>query len=102
MELLFYIFIFGLIVFLNLGLYLPSLMAVNEEDIGRNSSHLKKYKWFQELLNDKEYKQLIVHDKDVRAAIGKFDSKKIDKKLFQNRYRKKLQNIIQKKSNNLD
>ncbi|WP_160162346.1 hypothetical protein [Oceanobacillus iheyensis] len=46
------------------------------------------------VLNDKEYKQLIVHDKDVREVIGKFDSKKIDKKLFQNRYRKKLQNIL--------
>lgn len=100
MKVLFYIFVFGLVVFLNLGLYLPSLLAVNEEDIGRNTNHLKKYKWFQELLKNKEYKQLIVHDKDVRKVIGKFDSKKIDKNFFQNRYRNRLQNTLQQKLNN--
>src|SRR5690625_1557549 len=100
MKILFYVLMLGLIVFLNLGLYLPSLLAVDEEDIGRNTNRLKKYKWFQELLGDKEYKKLINHDKDVRKIIGKFDDKKIDKKFFQNRYRKKLQNVLQQKLNN--
>lgn len=101
MKILFSIFIFGLIVFLNLGLFLPSLLAVKEEDIGRNINHLKKYKWFQDLLNNQEHKQLIIHDKDVRRVIGTFDSKKMDKNFFQDRYRKKIQNIIQQKSNSL-
>ncbi|ALX47505.1 hypothetical protein [Lentibacillus amyloliquefaciens] len=100
MKLLFYILIFGFIVFLNLGLYLPSLLSVDEEDIGKNTNRLKKYKWFQELLSIEEYKQLIVHDKDVRRVIGKFNGKKIDKTFFQNRYRKKLQNTLQQKLNN--
>lgn len=47
-----------------------------------------------------EYKQLIIHDKDVRKVIGKFNDKKIDKKFFRNRYRKKLQSILQQKLNN--
>jgi uncharacterized protein YktA (UPF0223 family) len=88
---------FGFIVFLNFGLFLPSL-AVNEEDIGRNTNLLKKYKWFQELLNDKAYRKLIVHDNDVRKIIGKFNDKKIDKKCFQNRYQKRLQSILEQKS----
>lgn len=100
MKLLFYILVFGLIVFLNLGLFIPSLLAVDEEDIGGNINRLKKYKWFQELLGDEKYKQLIVHDKDVRRVIGKFDDKKIDKNIFQNRYRKKLQNVLQQRLNN--
>ena len=100
MKLLFYILMFGLIVFLNLGLYLPFLLSVDEEDIGKNVSRLKKHKWFQELLSDKGFKQLIIHDKDVRKVIGKFNDKKIGKEFFQNRYRKKLQNILQKKLNN--
>ena len=99
-KLLFYILVLGLLVFLNLGLYLPSLLAVDEEDIERNTNRLKKYKWFQELLRDKEYRQLIIHDKDVRKVIGKFNDKKIDKVFFQSRYRKKLQNILQQKLNN--
>lgn len=99
MKFLYYALMFGLIIFLNLGLYLPSLFAVDEEDIGRNTNRLKKYKWFQELLSDKEYKQLINHDKDVRKVIGKFNDKKIDKRFFQNRYRKKLQNVLQQKLN---
>jgi len=43
-KLLFYILVLGLLVFLNLGLYLPSLLAVDEEDIERNTNRLKKYK----------------------------------------------------------
>lgn len=101
MELLFYIFVIGLIVFLSLGLYLPSLMSVDEADIGENISNLKNVKWFQDLLNDKEFKQLIVHDHDVRKIIGKFNSNKIGKKSSQNRYRKKLQHVLQEKANRL-
>ncbi|MCF3943034.1 hypothetical protein [Oceanobacillus alkalisoli] len=99
MKLLFFVLLFGFILFLNLGLYLPSLMSVDEEDIGKNVSRLKKHKWFQELLSDKGFKQLIIHDKDVRKVIGKFNDKKIDKEFFQNRYRKKLENILQQKLN---
>src|SRR5699024_11786561 len=68
MKLLFYILVFGLIVFLNLGLFIPSLLAVDEEDIRGNINRLKKSKWFQELLGDEKYNQLIVHDKDVRRV----------------------------------
>ncbi|RYG71963.1 hypothetical protein EU245_12120 [Lentibacillus lipolyticus] len=100
MKLLFYVLMLGFIVFLNIGLFLPFVFSVDEDDIGKNIKRLKKYNWFQELLGDKDYKQLIIHDKDVRKVIGKFDDKKIDKKFFQNRYRKKLQNILQQKSNN--
>jgi hypothetical protein len=98
-KLLFYVVLFGLIVLLNVGIYIPSLLAVNEEDIGRNINSLKKYNWFQDLLGNNVYHQLIVHDKDVRRVIGKFDNNRIDKNLFQNKYRKKLQSILQQKSN---
>lgn len=96
MHFLLYILLFSLIVFLNVGLYVPSLLAVDEENIGRNINRLKKYKWFQELVGDKEYKQLMIHDKDVRKVIGKFDDKKMNKRFFQNRYRKKLVEVVRK------
>lgn len=99
MKLLFYIFMLGLIIFLNLGLFIPSLLSVSEEDIGKNINRLKKYKWFKELLDNEEYQQLIIYDRDVRKVIGKFNNKKIDKRFFQNRYRKKLQSILQHKLN---
>lgn len=47
-KLLFYALLLGFILFLNLGLYLPSLLSVDEEDIGKNTNRLKKSKWFQE------------------------------------------------------
>ena len=100
MKFLLYISVLGLIVFINLGLFIPSLLAVSEEEIGKNINRLKKHKWFQELLDNKEYKQLITLDKDVRKIIGKFNDKQIDKKFSQIKYRKKLQNILQRKLNN--
>ncbi|GGN62511.1 MULTISPECIES: hypothetical protein [Oceanobacillus] len=48
MKLLSYALLLGFILFLNLGLYLPSLLSVDEEDIGKNTNRLKKSKWFQE------------------------------------------------------
>lgn len=101
MKLLFYILIFGLIVFLNVGLYLPSLLAVDEEDIGRNTKRLKKHQWFQDFLSNDKYKDLIVHDQDVRKVIGKFNDNRIEGKLFEGMYRRKLQSVLQKKSNGL-
>lgn len=98
LKLIFYFFTLALIVFLNIGLYLPFLKG-DEEDICSNINRLKKYKWFQDLLNNKNYKELIVYDKDVRKVIGKFSGNKIDSKFFQNIYRKKLHNTLHQKSN---
>lgn len=99
MELLFYIFILVLVIFLGIGPFLPSLMTVSAEDISENLNSLKKYSWFQDLLKNERYKQLIVHDNDVRKLIGRFNNKKLNKGYFQNKYRRKLQCILQQKLN---
>ncbi|GGB49239.1 hypothetical protein GCM10011409_28550 [Lentibacillus populi] len=59
---------------LNLAVYVPFL-KVNEEDIGRNLTHLKKHQWFQNYLNDEKYRELIIYNKNVRQTIGKFKTK---------------------------
>lgn len=56
-----------------------------EEDIEKNIKHFKKQQWFQYFLNNKEYKELIIHDAKVRRAIGKMKNNRIDMKFF--RYR---------------
>jgi|SRR5699024_1573993 len=79
----------------------PLFPRVDEEDIGKNISDLKKRQWFRNLLGNEEYRELIIHDNDVRRTIGKFNNDKLDKKFFKTKYQKKLQNLLQKKTNQL-
>lgn len=79
----------------NLAVYLPFL-KVDEEDIGRNIKHLKQHQWFQNYLSDEKFRELIVHHKDVRQCIGKFNSKKLKKQSYQKKYRKKLHKVLSK------
>lgn len=74
---------------------------IDEADIGKNINNLKKRQWFKNLLNNEEYRELIIHDNDVRRTIGKFNSDKLDEKFFKTKYQKKLQNLLQKKTNQL-
>ncbi|SIS57380.1 hypothetical protein [Salimicrobium salexigens] len=90
-----------LVIAINLFTILPLISKTDEEDIGENITRLKKYQWFQDLLSDEANKQLIVHDNDVRRTIGKFKSNKFDNKFFCNKYRNKLQSILNQKSNRL-
>ena len=47
------------------------------------------------------YKQLIVHDADVRKCIGRFNPRKIDRKSFQKKYEHKLKIILYEKTKEL-
>lgn len=90
-----------LIIVINVFAVGPLLSKTNEEDIGKNIKHLKKYQWFQNLLRNEKYRDLIVHDNDVRNTIGKFNSDKLDRKSFKAKYQKKIQNILQEKTDQL-
>lgn len=85
---------------LNLTLHIPFL-KVYEEDIGRNLKHLKKHQWFQNYLNNEKYRELIIHNKDVRQAIGKFKSNKLDKDSYNMKCQKRLHKVLLKKLNNV-
>ncbi|GED18085.1 hypothetical protein [Aneurinibacillus migulanus] len=85
---------------LNLAVYIPFL-KVDEEDIGRNLKHLKKYQWFQSYLNDEKYRELIIYNKDVRQAIGKFKSNKLEKDSYNIKCQKRLHKVLLKKLNNV-
>lgn len=86
---------------LNLAVYIPFL-KVDEEDIGRNLKHLKKYQWFQNYLNDEKYRELIIHNKDVRQVIGKFKSDKLEKDSYNMKCQKRLHKMLLKKLNNVN
>ncbi|KAB8139193.1 hypothetical protein F9U64_02050 [Gracilibacillus oryzae] len=78
----------------SLAAYLPFL-AVDEEDIARNIKQLKKHQWFQECLSDSKYRRLIIHNQEVRQAIGKLKSNKIGKESYNEKCQKKIRNILQ-------
>lgn len=67
----------------NLALYIPFLQ-VDEDDISRNAAQLKKYSWFQALLNDQ----------GVRRVIGQFKTSKLHKKPYNIRCERKVQQAI--------
>lgn len=81
---------------LDLILYL-SFLKVREEDIEKNLRYLKKYTWFQNYLQDRTYKALIIYDPHVRKVIGKFKSKKFTSDSYQIRCQRKLHNILVKR-----
>ncbi|PRR91843.1 MULTISPECIES: hypothetical protein [unclassified Bacillus (in: firmicutes)] len=73
----------------SLAVYLPFLQ-VDEEDISRNAAHLKKYSWFQELLNDRAYRHLIIYHPNVRQVIGRCNTDKLHKKRYNLKYERKV------------
>lgn len=83
---------------LTLAVYIPFLQ-VDEEEIGRNVKRLKKYQWFQTYLNDEKYRELIIHNKEVRQAIGQFHSNRIDKDSYNSRCQKRLHKVLLKQLN---
>ncbi|MBB5147288.1 hypothetical protein HNQ35_002506 [Cerasibacillus quisquiliarum] len=73
------------------------LKKPDEEDMSKNIRMLKKYGWFQELLQDGRARELIIHDWQVRQVIGKMNHKKFDRPFYQYRYEQKLRKILIKK-----
>ena len=73
---------------------------VTEEEIEKNITFLKEYKWFQKYFNDAKYEKLIKEDPDVRYIIGKFNIEKMKNKTsYYNKYQKKIQKALLKYSN---
>ncbi|SDM93148.1 hypothetical protein [Sediminibacillus halophilus] len=100
MKAIFYLFVFAVIVFVNIGGFLPFL-KVDEEDIGRNIKYLKRQQWFQNYLNDDNYRELIIHNNDVRQVIGKFKRNKLDKRTYQEKCQEKLHKVLLDNLNNI-
>jgi len=75
-----------------------SFGKMTEKKIERNLTILKEMEWFQKYLRNKEYKELIIYDGDVRKVIGKFRSTTLKKDPNHYRYQKKVHDIIMKKS----
>ena len=73
----------------NLVLYIPFLQ-VDEDDISRNAAQLKKYSWFQALLSDQTFRELIIYDQEVRRVIGRFKTDKLHHKRYNIRCERKL------------
>ncbi|MBB4823243.1 hypothetical protein HNO89_000461 [Sporosarcina luteola] len=80
---------------LNFAAYIPFL-RVDEQEIGRNIQQLKRHQWFQDFLNDEQYRKLIIHNKDVRQTIGKFKTSKLSKDAYNSKCQKKLSKVLLK------
>ncbi|WP_240378006.1 hypothetical protein [Bacillus piscicola] len=93
MKVIFYLFVFAVVVFVNIGGFIPFL-KVDEEDIERNIKHLKRQQWFQNYLNDEKYRELIIHNKDVRLVIGKFKNNKLGRVSYQEKCQEKLHKTL--------
>ncbi|WP_163529961.1 hypothetical protein [Halobacillus ihumii] len=84
----------AVVIVINLFAIVPLISKTDEEDIGKNIKHLKKHQWFQNLLSNEGYRDLIIHDNYVRNTIGKFNSDKLDNNFFKTKYQRKLQNTL--------
>lgn len=78
---------------LSLASYLPFLKA-DEADIGRNINELKKYHWFQNLLQDPESQELIIYNQQVRDRIGQLKTSKIEKTKYNEKCRRKVNQVL--------
>lgn len=101
MELIGVLLLLAFVTFLNIALYIPSLITVTEEEITANMRKLKTYDWFQQLTEDETYKKLLTYNQKVRKMIGNFSTKKLDQPLYQRRYRKRLQTLLEEESSHL-
>ncbi|MGE7624380.1 hypothetical protein ACQKMD_15405 [Viridibacillus sp. NPDC096237] len=81
---------------LNLVIYLP-FFRPDEEDISKNIEVIKKQNWYMSLLEDAELKRLIVHDKDVRQIIGRFNNEKLSRKSYQIKCQHKIEEALKGK-----
>ncbi|OLP63371.1 hypothetical protein BACPU_33000 [Bacillus pumilus] len=71
-----------------------TFLQVDEDDISRNVTHLKKYTWFRDLLNDQKCKEIIIYDSDVRHVIGQFKTGKLHKRRYNIRCERKLHQAL--------
>ena len=85
---------------LNLTVYLPFLKP-DEEDISRNITTLKRYEWFKAYLQNEQYAQLIIHNKNVRKMLGSLNTKRITNPKYQSFYKRKIDKVLQKQLNTI-
>lgn len=69
---------------------------VSGEDIDENIRLLKKNHWFQKLLYNEAYRKLITHNEGVRDEIGDLSTGRLKRNVHKDRYRKKVQRILEK------
>ncbi|MCR8981080.1 hypothetical protein [Brevibacillus laterosporus] len=82
--------------FLNLLMYVPFLKP-DEEQITKNIKKIKKRNWYKVLLENDEYRKLIIYNKDVRTVIGRFKTEKLNQQNYQMKCQRKLEAILNKK-----
>ncbi|MCA1320665.1 hypothetical protein LC085_12150 [Bacillus tianshenii] len=69
---------------------------VTEERIEKNIDALQEVEWFRELLANEKYHQAIHHNPDVRYAIGKLNTKKLETDPSSPRFERAIKRAIRK------
>ncbi|MCZ2258143.1 hypothetical protein [Sporosarcina sp. G11-34] len=82
-------------------LIFSSMKDVTEGEINKNIEFLKKYEWFQAYIDNVQRNKLIKENDQVRHVIGKINIEKMWRNSYQNKYRKKLEVMLQKQTNNV-
>ncbi|AYB38941.1 hypothetical protein [Brevibacillus laterosporus] len=82
--------------FLNLLMYVPFLKP-DEEQITKNIKKIRKCNWYKVLLENDEYRKLIIYNTDVRTVIGRFKTEKLNQQNYQMKCQRKLEAILNKK-----
>lgn len=77
-------------------MYVPFLKP-DEEQITKNIKKIKKRNWYKVLLENDEYRKLIIYNKDVRTVIGRFKTEKLNQQNYQMKCQRKLEAILNKK-----
>lgn len=81
----------------SIGLILFSfLKEVTDEEIEKNTEFLKRYEWFQELLQNNKYQKLIIENEDVRLIIGKINCNKMHRVSYQKKWKIKIEHSLVK------
>lgn len=73
-------------------------MKISEDDIGRNMRTLKKKDWFQQFLTNAKFRNLIIYDRDIRRLIGRCNTKRLETKIYDRLFRRKLHKRLVKKA----
>lgn len=79
-------------------LYMSESSLVSKRTIARKLRLLEKEAWFQQLLDEPIYAELVANDRQVRKIIGACNIRKLKKPAYIDRYSYRLETVLEKRA----